>query len=502
MPGPGSKIPTLIGALALMLVITLPATAQEIPREEYLGHLPLSAPRLVQQTAASADLFLFGDPASPDYRDVDPPDGIDDRRHAVLEALAVRFAPYLVQNTTNIPVNFDVYIENREAFPLFIDTWDISDNEAVLMASREINFSALGRAECGADAPDSVLAAHPRATTDGALEDCKLLELLDRYSPLGTQKRTVAETLVRQRPSLFHVLFFNFPGDGAANWADAYAPEYEQTPAERRPAFPHSYVHPFIREVPVEETSGDGPRYELILQYWFFYPTNDSGMNHEGDWEHINVVVSPRSIVERPLSRDEVQRILAGDIPATDDAPDPLVIRRVDYYFHELVWQADFSRPNVYLPRDEWKEQVKHLPQPRFREAELWKNLRYMAYVDDDETVVNTHAFGYIGSDNKGFNQALSAPGGKNRDSHGTFPFPGTYNNVGPGGTTDQVSVHVDPRRYLQRLREEKKPPVPSSSAARCWGWPTPSACASFPTGSGSWTDSTPTRARAANGAG
>jgi hypothetical protein len=213
-------------------------------------------------------------------------------------------------------------------------------------------------------------------------------------------------------------------------------------------------VHPFIRELPAEDAGGDGPGYELILQYWFFYPTNDSGMNHEGDWEHINVVVSPRSRVERALSGKEVEEILDGTLPATDDAADPLVIRRVDYYFHELVWQADFSRPNVYLPKDAWRQQVKTLPQPRFREAELWDNIRHMAYVDDDETIVNTHPFGYIGSDNKGWNQALVAPGGKNRDSHGTFPFPGRYANVGPGGTTDQISVYVNSRDYLKKLRE------------------------------------------------
>ena len=31
---------------------------------------------------------------------------------------------------------------------------------------------------------------------------------------------------------------------------------------------------------------------EIVVQYWFFYPFNDSGNRHEGDWEHINVVLN------------------------------------------------------------------------------------------------------------------------------------------------------------------------------------------------------------------
>ena len=79
-----------------------------------------------------------------------------------------------------------------------------------------------------------------------------------------------------------------------------------------------------------------------------------------------------------------------------------------------------------------------------------------MAYVDDEETTVNTHPIGYIGADNKGFDQALSKPGGKNRNSHGTFPFPGRYHNIGPAGATEQVSVHLDSRNYWKRLGNGK----------------------------------------------
>jgi hypothetical protein len=50
---------------------------------------------------------------------------------------------------------------------------------------------------------------------------------------------------------------------------------------------------------------------KLIVQYWFFYPFNSFTNNHEGDWEHIDVVVS-------------------SDDPATS------AIEGVWYYFHEF----------------------------------------------------------------------------------------------------------------------------------------------------------------------
>jgi hypothetical protein len=31
---------------------------------------------------------------------------------------------------------------------------------------------------------------------------------------------------------------------------------------------------------------------DIVIQYWFFYPFNAAANRHEGDWEHVNVVVS------------------------------------------------------------------------------------------------------------------------------------------------------------------------------------------------------------------
>ena len=429
-------------ATGLAVVALLPAPpvqGQEIPRDEYLLHLPLGLPRLMPATAASTGLRLWGDPAAPGYRDVDPVDGIDDARHRILMDLSVRFAPFLVQNTGDFPVNFRVYMENRDSFPLYLDTWDVSAEHPERVSGAAVNFSALGT--CDRSSVDGLLEAEPQATRDPALEDCKLLDLMDRFSPGTGRSASTDAQLIRSEPSLQHVLFFNFPGEGADTWKVAYRPEWERTPEARRASFPHAYVHPFL-------TGGDGTGYELVLQYWFFYPTNDSGMDHEGDWEHVNVVVTPLSLRHGGLEASVVRRILEGSW-GNDD---PLVMKRVDYYFHHSVWPLDFTKPDAYAPRETWEAEVEAAPEERYRAKETWTAIRELAWTDDAETVLNTHAFGYIGGDNKGLNQALEPPGGSNRDPHGTYPFPGRYTGVGPGGTTDHLTAYVDVREYLADL--------------------------------------------------
>jgi hypothetical protein len=442
--------------------------AKEIARTEYLKHIPLGAPRLVRQTAASDALHLYGDRRDPAYRDENPVDGIDDARHDVLLSLATRFAPYLAQNTEDFPTNFDIYIRNRTSFPLNIDTWDITGVRPRLIQSKGINFSVLGRTGCETSPAEGALESHPQPTTDGVIEDCKLLDLLNRLSPWDPPRRDVNDKVVRDRPELVNVLFFDWPGEGPENWEMGYRPEYEKTPADVRARFPHAYVHPFLAEV--ADAKGVTLGYELVLQYWFFYPSNDSGMNHEGDWEHMNVVVSPRSMVEGPLSAGTIDRVLTGDLSATDDAPDPLVIKRLDYYFHHDVMTLDFSSPNAYRPRKEWKADVENRPRVRLQENEIWAAIRDRAYLDDEETIVNTHPFGYIGADNKGLDQALAAPGGKNRNPHGTFPFPGRYRDTGPGGTTDVISVDVNTRRYWKQLAAGKATTGPHFERGRVLG--------------------------------
>jgi len=435
------------------VIVVAPARSQEIPRDGYFVQLPPGLPSLFPANDASLELGLWGDASRPGYVDVDPRDGIDDRRNSVLSALAARFGPILVQNTGDFPMDFRVFMENRDTFPLFVDLWETFGEEPEHQGTQAVNFAALGR--CDRDSVDRLLEANPLPSTDPALEDCKLLDLLDRYSPGSGRTRAVDDALVRSRQGTESVLFFNFPGTGADDWKGSYWPEMDRTPEARRASVPHAFVHPFVHEIEAE----DGGGYELVLQYWFFYPTNDSGMDHEGDWEHMNVVVTPLSALQRGLTAFEIRAILEGE--GSDDGADPLVMKRVDFYFHHSVFPLDFAVPNAYAPRDAWEAEVDELPQERFRVVELWRSARELAWADDEETIINTHPLGYIGGDNKGLNQALEMPGGSNRDPHGTYPFPGRYTGVGPGGTTDHLTAHIDFREYLAQRSEGRGDPGP-----------------------------------------
>lgn len=93
--------------------------------------------------------------------------------------------------------------------------------------------------------------------------------------------------------------------DQPAGWYDTYQNGYFYDFSDIYIEFPPGsdfpttiYAHPF--------KDGDN----FIIQYFFFYPFNNWVNNHEGDWEHINVVI-------------------------TSDDPNIAEISRVVYYFHK-----------------------------------------------------------------------------------------------------------------------------------------------------------------------
>jgi hypothetical protein len=70
------------------------------------------------------------------------------------------------------------------------------------------------------------------------------------------------------------------PGDdrvshGISDWRRRWREAADRTPTQ--------YAHMFWL---------NRARGELVIQYWFFYPFNEWLNHHEGDWEHVNVVVS------------------------------------------------------------------------------------------------------------------------------------------------------------------------------------------------------------------
>ena len=113
-------------------------------------------------------------------------------------------------------------------------------------------------------------------------------------------------------------MFFDFPGDGEETWKQEYVNQISGALPQLYENFAKVFVHPFVESVESSVTGHQG--YAFVLQYWFFYPYNDGGNNHEGDWEHINVFIKPLNKLHEPLSKADVYRILTEGVPS-DTAP-------------------------------------------------------------------------------------------------------------------------------------------------------------------------------------
>ncbi|UCD24612.1 MAG: hypothetical protein JSW51_01455 [Gemmatimonadota bacterium] len=430
----------------LAAALSANGAAQGIGDEEYLHYVPLPYPRLSREAAASARFHLFGDRSSPYYSDVEPVDGIDDARGETLQAIALRFAPFMVQNTFSVPMDFKKLMMRQPTFNLYIDTWDRAHGNR-LVGRETLDFNSLGQARCPGDA-GSVVPYNPVSA------DCRVLELMDEFDPevpAGAIERAGAVDLGSDR---LKVLFFDMPGYDPQSWKAVYAnPITEQLRTEFHDAL-KIYAHPFINEV--LDANGLVAGYQFVIQYWFYYPLNDGGNNHEGDWEHIDVLIAPRSRVKELLTEEDVRAILSGE-GMTDEASDlQLVIQRVEYYFHHKVMTLNYARPNVYQPREAWEQEWRALVREQFGTEKLWTTIRHYAYRDSSESLLNMHPIAFIGADNKGLDQLISPPGGRNQDSHGTFPFPGLYKTVGPAGSAEQIAKTFDHWEWYADLPQSR----------------------------------------------
>ncbi len=424
------KIMTTAGAISTLAVLwPAPVAAQQIPRDEYLRYVPLEVPRIIRQTPASERLHLYGDRRDPDYIDVAPLDGVDDRRHQVLQDLSVRFAPFLVQNSEAIPMDHKTVWGGP--YPLYVDTWNTAMG-LDLIRQETVHWMEVAADPCHDANPTS--------------DDCRLLELLQKYDPddpLYADAHTGAHD-PQYKP--FEVLWIDMPGHDPESWKEHWRNKFSRRLRSEYRDLMKTYVHPFLEDV----SGPEGRRgVQLVLQYWFFYPYNDGGNNHEGDWEHIHVIVSPRHLVEQTaMSEADMLRLLDGEwLDATGD--DQLVMKRVEYYFHSKVASFEFGVPNAYATRDEWKRQADSLGIELSGDDLFRKYIRHMAWRDAAETEINTNPVGYIGADNKGLDQLLSPPGGTNRDSHGTYPMPGLFKDIGPAGASETISDFFDHQKFF-----------------------------------------------------
>jgi len=134
------------------------------------------------------------------------------------------------------------------------------------------------------------------------------------------------------------ILFYDFPGSEPKSWRAAY----ENLDRRSSRIFSHLFIHE-------DESAPTSARYQLVFQFWFFYPFNDAVNEHEGDWEHINVIVTPHAFRERgsiplPITQSplvdslELTGMLRGDSAITDS----LAIGAVDYYFLQNVVRLNY----------------------------------------------------------------------------------------------------------------------------------------------------------------
>ncbi len=229
---------SILLSIGLSVIFCGPAFGQ---RGDYIDLMrPDVRPPLVS-TASQAD-SLWGPLAESQLAD-----GIAESRRAELEALVRRFTPTIIlPGNDNVKVNGRTYRLNPSNAHLYTDTLRIDKFLASPYAFQ--NFTDIAIREIS---PESLV---------------HLVETAASY---------------QSDPHSVSAWYFDFPGGDPGGWWNAYG-QLRTGPDSSLWAQPTVYAHPFIEE--------DG---SLIIQYWYFYAFNDFVGNHEGDWEHVNVLLTP-----------------------------------------------------------------------------------------------------------------------------------------------------------------------------------------------------------------
>ncbi len=206
-------------------------------------------------------------------------------------------------------------------------------------------------------------------------------------------------------PDLLAAWYFDFPGRNPKEWWQAYARLRSGTDSARW-GRPTAYAHPFVN-----------PDHRDVIQYWFFYPFNDYIGNHEGDWEHVDVI----------LSRDRT------------------AIEGVNYFFHAR---------SIALPQGKLQPEV----------------------VDGTHVIVHVGGRMYNVLDYP----IRIVAGDRNEGSHGSFPYAGEWEAAAGLGAPESVKgVGSDSSRVLPYSRfDVVLTPEPSRidylrhpDVLREWGW-------------------------------
>ncbi len=271
-----ARLPRLdVPAVIALLVVTGCASTRD--RTPYLNLIrPDQRPPIGGAYAAGDS--LFGQMEAGDRGD-----GIAGTRRSSLEALVRRFAPTLV-----LPSGDASSRDGRKYQLLPTDP---------RLFGRMLQVDRIAAAPYGLSSSSSIPLAS--VGTDSLV---RLVDSAIEY---------------RIRPDEIEVWYFDFPGEAPRAWWDSYE-ELRAGPDSAAWAQPTVWAHPFV------EGSG-----RVVVQYWYFYPFNDYLGNHEGDWEHVNVVLNAGadSIAEVHYFFHErsVRLPQRGYVPETRDGTHPVV---------------------------------------------------------------------------------------------------------------------------------------------------------------------------------
>lgn len=126
------------------------------------------------------------------------------------------------------------------------------------------------------------------------------------YNKLDLSKGYNVKELNRKKNIWIH---FNWEGGNVGDWWFFYKKEQDAgySTVNHNGNYPHTiYCTMWAADLPGVPFA----RHVAVLQYWFFYPFDDGPNDHEGDWEHINII-------------------------ANTQIPDRAIIDAVQFYFHE-----------------------------------------------------------------------------------------------------------------------------------------------------------------------
>ena len=315
----------LAEALLAAALCSAGCASSRSPRTAYLQVIrPDQRPPLVGSRAATDS--LFGD-AQESRRG----DGISEDRRDSLEALARLFTPTLV-----LPKDDAVSVGKRRYQLIPCDPWLLADT---------LHIDRIDAAPYQLQKYESVPLRD--------LEPDSLARLVDyalRY---------------QSDPDHLEIWYFDFPGESPKQWWKEYA-LLRAGPDSARWAEPVVWVHPYL--------DGAG---RVVLQYWYCYPFNDYISDHEGDWEHVNVVLNE----------------------------DRATIREIHYYFHGR---------SVRLPQGEYLPEIQDGTHP-------------VVYVGGRAYMVSDYPMRFLNNE-------------KNSGSHGNYPYHGEWEAAAALGHTESVA--------------------------------------------------------------